>query len=110
MESLNREYFVREYILNKRSFASIAEEFGTYPNKIRRAAISVGIEPRSKSEAQSCALSSGRHKHPTKGRKHSQKTREKISNSVYDNWQSSFSNFLISRLLVQVLQNESLFE
>ena len=55
MESLNREYFVREYILNKRSFASIAEEFGTYPNKIRRAAISVGIEPRSKSEAQSCA-------------------------------------------------------
>ena len=88
MESLNREYFVREYVINKRSFASIAEDFGTYPNKIRRAAISVGIEPRSKSEAQSCALSSGRHKHPTKGRKHSQETREKISNSVYDNWQS----------------------
>ena len=88
MESLNREYFVREYVINKRSFASIAEEFGTYPNKIRRAAISVGIEPRSKSEAQRCALSSGRHKHPTKGKKHSDKTREKISNSVYDNWQT----------------------
>ena len=110
MESLNREYFVREYILNKRSFASIAEEFGTYPNKIRRAAISVGIEPRSKSEAQSCALSSGRHKHPTKGRKHSQKTREKISNSVYDNWQSMDSKEKARRSELSKKQWENMTE
>tara|TARA_R110000823_G_scaffold20525_2_gene62741 strand:+ start:164 stop:937 length:774 start_codon:yes stop_codon:yes gene_type:complete len=88
MEYLNKEYFVREYLVNKRSFASIAEEFSTYPNKIRRAAISVGIVPRGKSEAQSQALKSGRHGHPTKGKKHSAKTREKISNSVYEKWQT----------------------
>jgi|TARA_R110002051_G_C8630251_1_gene484663 very-short-patch-repair endonuclease len=87
MNSLSKKYLFREYVTKKRSFSSIAEEMGTYPNKIRRAAISMGIIPRDKSSAQKEALGSGRHKHPTKGTRRSSQTKEKISNSVYDNWQ-----------------------
>lgn len=86
MTYLSREYLFQEYVINKRSFSSIADEMGTYPNKIRRAAITMGIKPRDKSSAQKEAINSGRHKHPTKGTKRNQNTKDKISNSVYDSW------------------------
>ena len=78
MNSLSKEFLIKEYLENKRSFSSIAKQLGTYPNKIRRPAISMGIQPRDKASAQKNALKSGRHKHPTKGKGHSQKTKEKI--------------------------------
>ncbi len=87
MNSLSKEFLIKEYLENKRSFSSIAKQLGTYPNKIRRAAISMGIQPRDKASAQKNALKSGRHKHPTKGKGHSQKTKEKISDTTHNYWQ-----------------------
>lgn len=47
-----------------------------------------GVAVRSKSESQKLSLSSGRRPHPTQGKKHSMITKEKISQSVVDKWDS----------------------
>lgn len=60
----------------------IAEEFGTYPNKIRRALIKSGRTPRNKSEAQKTALEKGRSPHPTKGKNRPKETKLKISETI----------------------------
>ena len=88
MSGLTREYLIEQYVNSKRSFADIASEFNTYPNKIRREAIRFGIKPRDKSNAQKNALKSGRHKHPTKGTQRSKETKIKISNRVSENWKN----------------------
>ena len=85
---LNREYLIKEYVVKKRSFSSIANDFGTYANKIRRAAIQFGIKPRDKSSAQKEALKSGRHGHPTKGTSRKKETKEKISDKVSASWKN----------------------
>jgi len=88
MSGLTKEYLIEQYVHSKRSFADIASEFGTYPNKIRREAIRFGIKPRDKSKAQKNALESGRHKHPTKGTQRSKETKIKISNKVAESWKN----------------------
>jgi very-short-patch-repair endonuclease len=75
-----------EYVLNNKSFSDIANEYNTYTNKIRRDAIKFNIKIRDKSEAQKNALKTGKHKHPTKGKKRDEKTKEKIGMSVMDSW------------------------
>ncbi len=86
MNSLTKEFLIEEYVNKKRSFACIATELGTYSNKIRRAAINMGIEPRGKSDAQKIALKKGRHPHPTKGKQRTEEEKEKISESVAASW------------------------
>ena len=66
MTNLTKEFLVKEYLSNRRSFGDIAKQLGTYSNKIRRAAIKFGIEPRDKSDAQSVALKSGTPNQGTK--------------------------------------------
>lgn len=66
----------------------IAEHLKTYPNKIRRFLKKAGEEIRDKSAAQTLALSSGRHKHPTKGTERSQETKFKISEKVHTYWET----------------------
>ena len=63
-----------KYSVKNRSFSDIAKELGTYTNKVVRAARKHGIDIRDRSEAQKAALKNGRHKHPTKGKKRSNKT------------------------------------
>jgi len=77
----------KEYIDNKKSFQNIAKDYGTYANKIRRDAKRLGIIIRSKSEAQSNAILTGSHKHPTKGTIRSDEIKQKIGMSIYENWQ-----------------------
>jgi very-short-patch-repair endonuclease len=74
------------YTKENKSFADIAEQYHTYSNKIRRDAIKFKIKIRNKSEAQKNALNSGKHKHPTKGKKLSENIKNKIGNSVLDSW------------------------
>lgn len=74
------------YIKENKSFATIAKMYDTYPNKLRRDAQKFSIPIRTKSEAQKNALESGVHKHPTKGKKRSEETKEKIGSSVMKNW------------------------
>lgn len=86
MNQLTHEYLLEHYVNNLKSTYQIAEEFGTYPNKVRRALIDFGIPLRDKSQAQEKAIKTGRCKHPTKGKKASEQTKNKISDSIGKNW------------------------
>lgn len=76
------------YVDQQKSFADIADQFGTYANKVRRDAKKFGINIRDKSEAQKNALQTGKHKHPTKGQTRSLETKQKIGSSVMIFWDS----------------------
>jgi very-short-patch-repair endonuclease len=82
--SLIRKMYTEE----KRSFADIANELDTYPNKIRRDAINFNIPIRDKSQAQSNALKAGRHKHPTKGKNRPEDIKDKIGFGVLKSWEN----------------------
>lgn len=77
---------IAEYQKNKKSFQEIAEQCGTYANKIRRDAIKFEISIRNKSEAQKNVLSSGKASHPTKGQKRSEEVKGKIGHGVMKAW------------------------
>ncbi len=81
-------YILKEYFKKERSISDLADELNTYPNKIRRAILKTGKTLRNKSEAQTLALKTGRHKHPTKGIKRSDNVKEKISNAMALNWEN----------------------
>lgn len=76
----------KKYVIDKQSFGSIADELGTYANKLRRDAKRLGIPIRDKSQAQKNALSTGKHKHPTKGTSRSDDVKNKIGVGVMKNW------------------------
>lgn len=82
-----KEVLYNLYIKKELSISTIADQLGTYSNKIRRDAIKCGIPLRDKSIAQKIALQSGRHKHPTKGTTRDEDTRSKIGLSVLNNWE-----------------------
>ncbi len=85
-DSDKKRYLDFLYTAERKSYAEIAEGVGTYTNKIRRDAVKLGIKSRNKSEAQSLALSGGRHKHPTKGTIRDEKTKMKIGEGVAKTW------------------------
>lgn len=76
------------YVKDKKSFADIAQEYGTYANKIRRDAKKFNIPIRTKSQAQKNALITGKHKHPTKGTQRTDETKMKIGMSVLQSWEN----------------------
>lgn len=93
LEKMSTEELIKfievEYGKNKRSWPELAEELGTYPNKLVRFAKKHDIvESRSRSEAQALALEQGRHKHPTKGTKRDEETCRIISDKVSQSWQN----------------------
>jgi very-short-patch-repair endonuclease len=81
----NRDVILSTYRANK-SANYIAKLLDTYPNKILRALDYLGQDRRGYSEAQSIAIKSGASKHPTKGKKISDLTKEKIGKSVANAW------------------------
>jgi very-short-patch-repair endonuclease len=87
----------KEYEENKKSFADIAEDCGTYANKLRRDAKKFNIKIRDKSDAQKNALASGKSKHPTKGSKRSDNVKSKIGMSVLKSWENLSSTELNAR-------------
>lgn len=76
------------YVNQKLSIGQIAEEYDTYPNKIRRVLLKAGVILRDKSEAQSLALEKGTATHPTKGKKMSEETRLKVSEQASKVWKN----------------------
>lgn len=84
-----REYLHNEYIVNQRSVGDIAAEHNTYANKIRRELIHYCIPLRDKSDAQSAALNSGRHKHPTKGTVRDDDVKSRIGKNVSVTWEKT---------------------
>lgn len=83
-----KQYLIKHYEKLNKSFADIAKECGTYANKLRRDSIKFNLKIRNKSEAQKNALNLGKTKHPTKGKKRSEKTKEKIGIGVLESWAS----------------------
>ena len=96
------------YLKQKLSFAIIADELGTYANKVRRDAIKYQIPIRDKSEAQSNALEKGTHKHPTKGTSRTDETKEKIGLSVMNSWENMSKSELKRRSELAKLNWEKL--
>lgn len=76
------------YIVKQMSFYDIASELGTYANRIRRDAKKFNIPIRDKSSAQKNALKTGKHSHPTKGKKRSNEIKNKIGRGVLGNWEN----------------------
>ena len=70
-------------------FADISKIIGSYPNRIRRDAGKYGIQIRTRGEAQKLALATGRHTHPTEGKKLSDKTKNQIGSKVSKSWNSA---------------------
>jgi very-short-patch-repair endonuclease len=85
-ETLNK--ILKMYRANM-STHEIAEKMGTYPNKINRALKKAGEPLRGRGEAQKVALASGRHEHPTEGRKRTEKERINISNGAAKYWENA---------------------
>jgi len=98
LSKIQKEQLIRElYIKQKNSFADIAASYNTYANKVRRDAISFKIPIRDKSNAQKNALSTGKHKHPTKGSKRSDSEKAKIGKGVLKSWDSLDDQELANR-------------
>lgn len=76
------------YKKDKLSVNEIAQNLGTYPNKIRRILIKHGVKLRGWSEAQKLALASGKSIHPTEGKERSEETKIKISDGNHEAWKS----------------------
>ena len=85
MSGINEEYVIKRYNENHSTY-SIAKELGTYPKKIERILKKNGYQLRSKGEAQSLAIKSGRTQHPTKGKKRSDEEKLKISVGAAKRW------------------------
>lgn len=96
-EKEKKEILKQEYSIELNSFAEIAKKYNTYANKLRRDAIKFKLPIRSKSEAQSIALKSGRHDHPTKGKNRSEETKQKIGMSVLESWENMSPQELLRR-------------
>ena len=83
---MTKDFLLEQYVKRGKSTYEIAEELGTYPNKVRRSLVKLGIDLRDKSKAQSKALQTGRHKHPTKGTVRTEDDRIKISEGMHSHW------------------------
>lgn len=84
-----KELLNTEYVKHNQSFATIADKFGTYANKLRRDAIRFGIKIKDRSEAQKNAIATGKHPHPTRGKSRSDIVKNKIGKSVVDFWDNA---------------------
>jgi very-short-patch-repair endonuclease len=96
-ESAKKTLLVKEYEDNKKSFKDIANEYGTYPNKVRRDAIKLKIKIRDKSEAQKNVLALGKAEHPTQGKERSESIKKKIGQSVMEAWDNLDNDELENR-------------
>ena len=81
-----KEYIIEQYTVQNKSTYEIAPDLKTYPNKIRRALNTLGVTLRDKSKAQTVAIKSGRHEHPTKGKKRTEAEKVAISNGMASYW------------------------
>lgn len=82
----NKDLLTHKYIAEKKSIRQLAEEFGTYPNKILRALNFLNVEVRDKSEATKNAISEGRKIPPTTGVERTKEEKIKISDGRAAAW------------------------
>jgi very-short-patch-repair endonuclease len=97
---MNENKIIDMYENQNRSTYEIAKEFDTYPNKIRRILIKNGCEMKDKSQAQKNALKQGVAEHPTKGKRRSEETKMKISESQAKVWDNLSHEERVQRSLI----------
>jgi hypothetical protein len=78
----------KKHVNGDMSIKRIAEEYGTYPNKVLRDAKKFGIKVDSKAEAQKKALKAGVAKHPTEGTERPIEVKQKIAKKRHENWEN----------------------
>ena len=83
-----KETIIDRYVTQEKSTYEIAQEIGTYPNKIRRTLNTLGVPLRDRSSAQTVAIKQGRHEHPTRGKKRTDSEKIAISNGMSSYWGS----------------------
>ena len=81
-----KELIIDRYVSQEKSTYEIAQEIGTYPNKIRRTLNTLGVPLRDRSSAQTVAIKQGRHEHPTRGKKRTESEKIAISNGMSSFW------------------------
>ena len=81
-----KEYIIDQYVNQKKSTYEIAQDIGTYPNKIRRTLNTLGVDLRDRRSAQTVAIETGRHEHPTRGKKRTEAEKIAISNGMSHFW------------------------
>ena len=82
--------FITEHYINQNlSFNKVAELANVAPSTIKRDSKLLGVPARNKSQAQSNALKTGVHKHPTKGTVRPEETKKQISDKVFDAWKTT---------------------
>jgi very-short-patch-repair endonuclease len=96
-DNAKKKLIVKEYEKNNKSFRDIADENGTYANKIRRDAIRFKVKIKNKSEAQKNVLASGKANHPTKGKERSEDVKDKIGKGVMRSWETMDESSLEQR-------------
>lgn len=68
------------------SVVELAKKYNTYTNKISRILHQEGVIMRTRAEAQSLAMKTGRASSPTKGKKRTQAEKEKIGAAISQKW------------------------
>ncbi len=84
---MNTQQIIKMYVEQNKSTYEIAEEFKTYPNKVRRILLKGGVDLKTKSEAQKNAIQNGTATHPTDGKKRSHDEKIKISRGLKKYWE-----------------------
>lgn len=79
-----KEYLIEA--LETTSVTSLAEQMGTYPNKIRRDATRFGIEVRNRSETRKMLLDTNQAFSPTQGKERSLDERMRIGKARSESW------------------------
>jgi very-short-patch-repair endonuclease len=95
--NISESYVIEQYVKHRRSAQDIANELGTYPNRVLRILRKAGRPIRDYSKAQKAALKSGRKEHPTKGKTLSSNTKLLISEKVAKCWAELTPNDRASR-------------
>jgi very-short-patch-repair endonuclease len=81
----NKTFLIKEYEAGKSTY-QIGKELGVNAKRIQRALTSLGVKLRSYKEAQQQALESGRSTHPTKGKKLTEETKNKMGRAISKYW------------------------
>lgn len=95
---MNTNQIVMMYTKQHKSTYEIAEQFNTYPNRIRRILIKSGVELKTKSEAQKNAIENGTAKHPTDGKTRTKEEKLKISSGLKKYWENMSDEMYSSRV------------
>jgi len=77
------------YIDNRKSLRNVAAEAGVSLGTIKKHCDKLGIPLRDKSQAQSNALETGVHPHPTKGTHRDEDTKRMISDGMHEAWETT---------------------